>query len=90
MVFGVGLKNFRNESGKDKYKNDNEKIKAWSTHPHQIHLEFLSETGLVGYIIFCLFFFVSVFNGLKNYFYNKNLYTLAGTLFIFSTGLLST
>ena len=84
-AFGVGLKNFRNESGKEKYMNNNEKIKTWSTHPHQIHLEFLSETGLVGYIVFCLFFFISIFNGIKNYFYYKNLYILAGTLFIFTT-----
>jgi O-antigen ligase len=33
-----------------------------STHPHQIHHEFLSETGLFGYVIFFIvyiFFFIS-------------------------------
>ena len=85
IVFGAGLKNFRNESGKLKYMNNNLKIKYWSTHPHQIHLEFLSETGLVGYIVFCIFFLVSIFNGIKNYFNSKNFYTLSATLFIFTT-----
>ncbi len=85
IVFGTGLKNFRNESSKPKYMNNNLKIKSWSTHPHQIHLEFLSETGLVGYIIFCMFFLISIFGGIKNYFSSKNFYTLSATLFIFTT-----
>ena len=47
-LFGVGIKNFRIESGNPKYKNSALKFndQAATTHPHQIHLEILSETGL--------------------------------------------
>ena len=54
--FGVGLKNYRIESGKAKYENPNfifnEKRKT--THPHQVHCEFLAEMGLFGYISFLI------------------------------------
>ena len=83
--FGVGLKNFRNESWKTKYRYDDKKNIFWSTHPHQIHLEFLSETGSVGYLAFIVFFFFSIINGFRNYYYSKNLYSLCGTLFITTT-----
>ena len=84
--FGVGLKNFRNESNKKKYNENNEKKHlSWSTHPHQIHLEFLSETGLVGYFIFLFLFVISFFMGLKNYLISGNFYSLCGSLFIFTT-----
>ena len=85
-LFGVGLKNFRNESRKKKYHpNHPEAISGWSTHPHQIHLEFMSETGLVGYLSFLFFFISSIFIGLRNYYKFKCLYSLCGTLFIFTT-----
>ena len=82
--FGVGIKNFRNESNKEIYKNKNLKFneQAATTHPHQIHLEFLSETGLFGYLIFfgsmlyCFFIFI------KKYFINRNLISLSAFLYI--------
>lgn len=83
--FGVGLKNFRNESWKAKYRYDDKKNIFWSTHPHQIHLEFLSETGSVGYLVFVMFFIFSIIIGFRNYYYTKNLYSLCGTLFITAT-----
>ena len=54
--FGVGMKNFRIESFKDKYNYLNHKNPELrgNTHPHQMHLEILSETGLVGYIFFTI------------------------------------
>ena len=54
-------------------------------HPHQIHYEFLAETGLFGYLIFLIFFIFSIFYGLLKFFQNKNLYTLSSTLFILAT-----
>ena len=51
--FGIGLKQFRYESSKEIYdSNENNIYKRdnWATHPHQIHFEMLSETGLFGYI----------------------------------------
>ena len=82
-LFGVGFKNFRNESF-HRQVNLGEKI-AVTTHPHQIHLEFLSELGIVGYLIMLSFFSYSIFNGLKIYKSNKSTLTLAGTLFIIAT-----
>ena len=50
-IFGVGIKNYRIESGKEKYKNDKYEWTHFrsTTHPHQIHLELLAETGIFGY-----------------------------------------
>jgi len=82
--FGVGIKNFRIESAKDKYKNlkhPNNHMRA-ATHPHQLHYEFLSETGLFGYFSFLLFIFLSLYWSMKNYLIDKNIYQLSSILFI--------
>jgi len=87
LYFGVGIKNFRNESSKQKYENKEYKKTdlRQSTHPHQIHHEFLSETGLFGYISFLLFIFFSLWLGIKNYLKEKNLYQLSSIIFIMMT-----
>tara|TARA_B100001093_G_scaffold455634_1_gene465963 strand:- start:1300 stop:2352 length:1053 start_codon:yes stop_codon:yes gene_type:complete len=81
-IFGVGLKNFRNEVYKEKYKNNDYLLtnQRWATHPHQIHYEFLSETGLFGYIIFLIFIISSIIISLKNYLINKNNFQLSSIL----------
>ena len=91
LIFGVGIKNFRIESAKKEY---NFKISSkttsgaknyfygWSTHPHQVHFEFLSETGIFGYSIFLLFFIYSFYYSLILYLKNKNYFQLSGILFI--------
>ena len=67
-IFGVGVKNFRYESSKEKYKNLNLNAtnSKQSTHPHQIHLEFLSETGIFGYLSFAIFIIFSSAIAIKN------------------------
>jgi len=82
--FGVGIKNFRVESSKDKYDNLNHPHNNMrsSTHPHQIHYEFLSETGLFGYFSFLIFIFLSLYWSIKNYLINKNIYQLSSILFV--------
>ena len=50
ILFGVGIKNFRNESFKNEYNNFKD-LAGGSTHPHQTHFEILSELGIVGYIL---------------------------------------
>jgi len=87
LYFGVGIKNFRNEVSKQKYKNiDYKKTDLrHSTHPHQIHHELLSETGLFGYISFLLFIFFSIWLGIKNYLKEQNLYQLSSIIFIMTT-----
>ena len=85
--FGVGIKNFRIESSKDKYdslshpKND----RRSATHPHQIHYEFLSETGLFGYFSFLIFIFLSLYWSIKNYLINKNIYQISSIFFILTS-----
>ena len=87
LYFGVGIKNFRNEVLKQKYENREYKMTnlRQSTHPHQIHHEFLSETGVFGYISFLLFVFSSLYLGIKNYLKEKNLYQLSSIIFIATT-----
>ena len=86
-LFGVGLKNFREESKKEIYKNDEFKKTdtRQSTHPHQIHLELLSETGLLGYLAFFILTLYSIYYSIKNYLIHKNNYQFAAILFIISS-----
>ena len=85
--FGVGVKNFRSESINDEYEN--KEYESTDTrqapHPHQIHHEFLSETGIFGYLSFCTFIILSLWLAIKNYFKNKNIYQLAAIIFITSS-----
>ena len=70
-ILGVGIKNFRIESNNQEYsliKSHQAKHRA-ATHPHNFQLELLSETGLVGFLLFN--FFILLF--LYNYFFNINL-----------------
>ena len=86
--FGVGIKNFRVESFKKEYVVEGtHKKAAWggNTHPHQIHFEFLSETGFFGYLTFIIFIVSSIFLSIKNYLLYKNPYQLSGILFVIST-----
>ena len=49
--FGVGLKNFRYVCD-EKFDTFTQKKFLCSTHPHNLYLEILSETGLIGFVIF--------------------------------------
>ena len=83
-LFGSGIKTFRNESSRDIYNipyNSFMDGKRWATHPHQVHLEFLSETGIFGYLTFLLFFFYTIGKSIKYYIASKNLYQLSAILF---------
>ena len=84
---GVGLKNFRIESGNEKYKNNDFIFtnKRQNTHPHQLHFEILSELGLIGYSLFFLFFFFSFSSFIEKYKKSKNLFQLSSLLFIVAT-----
>ena len=85
--FGVGLKNFREESKKSIYFNKEyaHTFQRSKTHPHQVHFEVLSETGLFGYSVFILFFIFSIYFSLKNYLKTKNLYQFSGMLFVLTS-----
>ena len=73
---GVGLKNYRKEVSKDGYSENP------STHPHQIHFEILSETGLIGYFSFLLFFAFNLLHAARYFIKKRNIYQLSGTLFV--------
>jgi O-antigen ligase len=74
---GVGLKNYRIEVMKKGYSENP------SIHPHQVHFEILSETGLIGYISFLLLFIYSLYFSINNFFSTRNIYQLSGILFVF-------
>ena len=82
-IFGVGLKNFRKVSGEQKYYNKNVPYSKsrQTTHPHQLHLEFLSETGIFGFIFLAFMVISSIIAGSKNYIKSRNLYCLSSLLF---------
>ena len=64
LVFGSGIKTFRFECGKKQYNKINSLMadKRCSTHPHNIYLEVISETGTIG----ILFFFYFLINFIKS------------------------
>ena len=77
-LFGVGLKNFRNEISKDKvYMN------AGSNHPHQFHIEILAELGVIGYLSFFIFFVFNLYFSIKYFLRNRDLVQLGALLFVF-------
>jgi O-antigen ligase len=83
-IFGVGLKNYRIESANKKYENKDFILTSGrvTSHPHQIHLELLSETGIFGYICFFVFILFSLYFSIKNYILHKNIFQLSGIIFI--------
>lgn len=87
-IFGIGIKNFRNESPDKKYaqiKSAHSNYRS-ATHPHNYQMELLSETGLVGFVIFNVFFltlFVKVFKSILNK-NKKNYYISIFFIIIFS------
>jgi O-antigen ligase len=87
ILFGVGLKNYRNESGKEIYEDNNflQTKARWATHPHQLHWEFLSETGLFGYSVFIIFFIFIFITNIKSLIIRFNLYQLSSMLFIIAS-----
>jgi len=83
-IFGVGIKNFRIESANKKYDSlkhpqNNRRV---ATHPHQLHYEFLAETGIFGYLCFLIFILISLYWSIKSYLLNKNNFQLSGILFV--------
>ena len=84
IIFGVGIKNYREESVKKIYTDQNKdfKFQIMGTHPHQIHLELLSETGIFGYLSFFSFIIYSLYLSLSSFLKSKNHYQLAAILFI--------
>lgn len=83
--FGSGLKTYRVECSNEDYFNPNivQSEVRCTTHPHQIHLELLSELGIIGYLMFLSFFFYFLYAAIKQYSKNKEIILLNSTLYIF-------
>tara|TARA_B000000475_G_C15743106_1_gene343718 strand:+ start:128 stop:607 length:480 start_codon:yes stop_codon:yes gene_type:complete len=63
-IFGSGLKTFRSECKNNRYK---ESELGCSTHPHNIYLNILSETGIIVFIFFLTFYAYICFFIIKNW-----------------------
>lgn len=84
---GVGMRNFSIVCEDQRYY-DKEYLYSHhrcSTHPHQLHLEILSNLGLIGYLQFIFFFIFSIFKNFIFFLKNKNLVHLSCITFIFSS-----
>ena len=83
-IFGVGNLKFRYICHNKKYSNA--KIlytdERCSNHPHQIHLEILSEQGIIGYLIIIFTVFSILFNSFKIYRKTGDLIHLSSILFV--------
>ncbi len=65
---GGGMKSFRHNCPKRKIISHNERTTC-NTHPHNYYLEILTDIGLIGFIITCLIFILTIYNSIiKNYF----------------------
>ena len=84
FYFGVGVKNFRNESANKKYDklNHQQNHLRVSNHPHELYYEILSETGIFGLCSFLIFILFSIFLSFKNYFKFKNIYQFSSIIFV--------
>ena len=89
FFLGTGNKNFRWDCHKSKYFDSQKKLssKRCSTHPHQVHLEILSEHGVIGYllIMYILFSFLFLYLKLfikKKFYFEWGLMVLLLTFFI--------
>ena len=63
-LFGIGVKNFRILCGDEKYAHDK---RSCSTHPHNLLLQIMAETGIIG-----IFYYVLIVISIT-YFFFKNL-----------------
>jgi len=83
---GTGIKNFWGECLKEKYHDEKYLFteSRCSTHPHQFHLEILSQLGIFGYLTFIILFIYFIIRGIINYQKNKNILHLGSLIFIFT------
>lgn len=84
-IFGTGLENYRyNCDRKYPYNKKVHEHPTCQTHPHNFILEMLTETGVIGTILFSVFFTsifsINIFNIKK--FYNRKYLVMYSSLFV--------
>jgi O-antigen ligase len=82
---GVGLKNFRIFSKDSRYDPEFSNQNGYSTHPHQVYFEILSEMGLLGLIFFFITFFIILKESYQRSYNDKNLIGLSAASFVLVT-----
>ena len=78
-LFGVGNKNYRIETNNNRFTKKNY---FPDTHPHQVYLEFLSEHGLIGTLLFLSIVFFLIFRNLKSCIISENCLQLGAFSFL--------
>ena len=73
ILIGSGIKTFRYECGKEQYEaiNSLNKDSRCNTHPHNIYLELLSETGILIFVSFCIINLFFLYRLFLNIYKNK-------------------
>ena len=82
-LIGSGIKTFRYVCGDKKYENIKTKYvnNRCATHTHNIYLEILSETGIIGITIFTILNFYILISLIRDYFKKKFLNEITLLLF---------
>ncbi len=82
LFFGTGIKSFYKECEKLRQKENNS-LFLCSTHPHNIHIQILSETGIISYILFILIILSVIYSSFKNFLKTKEIYKLSYLIGLF-------
>ena len=83
-ILGIGNSKFRYICHNKKYFNAEIMYTSerCSNHPHQVHLELLSEQGILGYLIIIFTIFYVMFNSFKAYRKTRDITHLSSILFV--------
>ena len=72
VLTGVGLGNYENACiENEKYRSKKINYGSCSSHPHNIYIQFLSESGLIGFTLFIIFVFLILIKIIGQYSVNN-------------------